>query len=272
MKIRAYLIILLASMTIKLDAQREIKEVRPSSDVSEIVIDCNWANIMVRNEGVEDIQLEGMAMVNKGENDDAFEYRWEQKGKTLYFKSEVKNMEDLPKYMTYKKNGQEYTRKLAPGEKAGWRNFKDHDDDGDVVEMTSGVLIEVDLVFYIPANLKLATDLTYGNISLENIDNPMHITNTYGHVVATFDQMGITADCSISSTYSFVDVSIPQSAQLNLSLHTNYGEIYSDLEFAFDEANSIDEMYKNRIAGVLNKGGKELKLESPYNNVYLRKS
>ena len=253
-------------------AQTEISQTKGLGDVKQMMIECQWANIIVRTSETDQIKLEGVAMINKGENDEAFTFDWEQRGNTLTFRSDIENMDDLPKYITYKKNGQEYTRKLEPGEKAGWRNYRDHDDDGDLVEMTSGVLIDIDLIFYVPPSLQLNASLTYGDVSLEKVNNAMKVESTYGHVIATFTESGLQADCSITSTYSFVDVSIPQASKANLSLQTNYGEIYSNVDFQYDRSKSIDEMYKNRIAGTLNEGGVELKLKSPYNNVYLRKS
>ena len=126
-------------------------------------------------------------------------------------------------------------------------------------------------MLFIPEQLFLRTDLTYGDLQLQNVANPMDAENTYGHIIATFDHGNLNADCTITSTYSFVDVSLPSNSKVDLSLQTNYGEIYSDLAFTYDNEKSVDEMFHNEIVGTLNDGGRELVLKSPYNNVYLRK-
>lgn len=252
-------------------AQRPISDQRPASGVEEIVIECQWANVIIKNGSNDQIKLEGTSLINKGENDDAFSFSWKQEGTRIHFSSDIENMDELPKFVSYKKGGQEYVRKLEKGEEVNWSDIRDKNGEGGVTEMSTGVLIEIDLVLYLPTEIFLKTEMTYGDLQLQNVVNAMDVENTYGHVIATFDKGTLNADCSISSTYSFVDVSLPPTLKADLSLQTNYGEIYSDLTFTYDNENSVDEMYHNEIVGVLNNGGKELTLKSPYNNVYLRK-
>ena len=117
MKHHIYLIALVFISINGAFGQKTISDTKSSSGIDEIVIECQWANVVIKNGGSDQIKLEGTSLINKGENDDAFLFSWNQKGGKMYFSSDIENMEDLPKYVTFKKDGQEVVRRLEKGEK-----------------------------------------------------------------------------------------------------------------------------------------------------------
>lgn len=263
-------ILLIVAIASDLAAQKAISEMYSGSTVADLYIECQWANVIVRNWDQSTIKVEGTAMINYGENDDVFVYQFRQNGDRLYFESDIENMDDLPRFVSYTKQGQEYHYRVEKGEEDHWKKItKDHEGEA-VSHMNIGVKVDVDLIFYVPASVGLQTDLTYGDLRIENCRNAMDVKNTYGHVVATFDSDILSRDCSLTSTYSFVDVTISPEMKADISLHTNYGEIYTDLDFSFDKGRSIQKMYHSKYVGALNNGGKELLLKATYNNIYVR--
>ena len=251
-------------------AQREIDETRSiANSIDRLKIDGEWGNITLKKSQDNQLRLEGTAMINKGENDDAFEYSWEVKNNTLYFQADIPNLESLPKYVSYEKNGQKFYERISDGGSFDWKDIDLEDKDG-YRQMNVGVLVDVDLVIYVPSSLFIDGSMGYGNMMLDGIGNDCTLKNTYGHILATFNRDNIPKQCTLKSTYSFVDVSLASDLQLDLSLETDYGEIYSDVNFVQDLDSSVDEMYHNKIVGTLNNGGNDLQLAATYNNIYLR--
>lgn len=120
--------------------------------------------------------------------------------------------------------------------------------------------------------LELKSD--YASVNLDNVTGPVVCNATYGGVKASFNKVNQEKPISIISTYSKVDVSLPEGTKADLHLESNYGNIYSDLDIAYDKKGVDDEsmwsMGKN-INGKVNGGGVEIYLKSPYSNIYLRK-
>jgi hypothetical protein len=120
--------------------------------------------------------------------------------------------------------------------------------------------------------LELKSD--YAGVTLDNVTGPVVCNATYGGVKANFNKVNQEKPISIISTYSKVDVSLPENTKANLSLESSYGNIYSDLDIAY-EKKGIDEESTwggKNIKGKVNGGGVDIYLKSPYSNIYLRKS
>ncbi len=238
--------------------------------VSQFSIECQWADVIIRNWDQSDIKVEGKVNINFGENDDSFIYEFEKKGEQMVFVSDIKNMDDLPRYLSYEIKGKKYHERLGEGSK-NWKDIKEELPEG-VDHISTGVDIVVELIFYLPPEISFETQLIYGDLNIENCSNEMDVNNTYGHVIADFSSGGLTNECKLISTYSFVDVALPPSADVSLSLQTNYGEVFSDLELSVDKSRSTDKVFENIIIGDLNNGGRGLMIKATYNNIYLRKS
>ena len=251
-----------------LNAQRIIDEVLSVSDVDEISLEAMWGDVEIRKSTAGQLRIEGKVSINRGENNDAFDLNIQKSGSVLSLTSDIKDMENLPRYTTIHKNGREYYFRIPPGEDFDWSEIPDSLRNGKQGWTSNGVLTDISLMILVPEGVKLQVESTYGDITLSEVTNDMNIKNTYGHIEATLPR--VPSNCTLESVYSFVDVSIPSSARSDLKLQTNYGEIYSNVDFTVDKGASKWAAFENRVVAALNGGGSTLDLTATYNNIYLR--
>lgn len=120
---------------------------------------------------------------------------------------------------------------------------------------------------------EIEIDARFGDILLEDVTGPALIHNVHGKIHAKFSKVNPKSPISITSVHGDVDVSLPAKTPANLDLKSSHGEIYTDMDIAFDNArDNMRQISGNRIAGKLNGGGVEIHLESTHNNIYLRKA
>lgn len=121
---------------------------------------------------------------------------------------------------------------------------------------------------------ELEIKVEYGDVALTNVTGPVILNATYGDVKVTFDQVNQSKPMSIIAAYNDVDVILPENTKANLKMQSDYGDIYTDFNLAYDKNNSEDELTKvskSVVHGTINGGGVEIYLKAPYNNIYLRK-
>lgn len=251
-----------------LSAQRTIDEVQSVSGVEEISMDVMWGDVEIKKSTDGQLHVKGKVSINRGENNDAFDLNVQKSGRVLSIKSNIKDMENLPRYTTIHKNGREYYFRIPPGEDFDWSVIPDSLETGKQGWTSNGVLTDISLTILVPEEVQLQVESTYGNLRLTEVTNDMEIKNTYGHIEAALPR--VPNNCTLESVYSFVDVSIPSSAKSDLKLQTNYGEIYSNVDFTVDKGASKWAAFENRVVAALNGGGPTLDLTATYNNIYLR--
>ncbi len=271
MKNISYLFILLGFATTRSMGQTNVTESLSLSGVETVEVDCEWADIILQPWSNNDVKVEGMVLINNGENDDAFQLDIRKKGKSILVKSDIKDMDKLPKYFQIMKGNQKYHFRLNDDDEPDWTEVQKVTGSGKPRWTNKSVLVDIKLTIYIPSNVSLDVESTYGDVQVLKCTNALNVLNTYGHVIATFPSSQFVSDCDLTSTYSFVDVGITPSANIDLSMHTSYGDIYSDVDFDYNKSECINESFDNKIVGALNAGGPHLKIKATYSNIYLRK-
>ncbi|MCU0352344.1 MAG: DUF4097 domain-containing protein [Cytophagales bacterium] len=113
----------------------------------------------------------------------------------------------------------------------------------------------------------------YAPVTLTNVTGPVVLNAVYGKVKVSFDKINQEKPTSIVATYNTLDVSLPPDTKANLRLESSYGNIYTDFDVKVPAADNedLEKISSQNISGVINGGGTEIHLESPYKNVYLRK-
>ncbi len=252
-------------------AQSQVLEVRSLSGINQITLDHQWADVVYKNWDRNEIKVEGTVSISEGESDDAFDLQMEVADGELTVTSDVNDVDKLPKFLTVRKGDEVFYFRLEDGEDPDWSTVKETIGE-DVIKSTSySTLIDITLVIHVPDRVPLEIECTYGDLTITNCGNAIWAKNTYGHVIASLPNRTLPADCKLTSTYSFVDVSVLQEATMDISLHTNYGEIFSNVDFTYDGAESFEKNFNSKIAGSLNGGGRHLSLKATYSNIYLRK-
>ena len=135
---------------------------------------------------------------------------------------------------------------------------------------------------------ELEIGAVYNTVSLENVTGPINAKTIYGSMTAKFSQ-AVKGPISLISVYKFVDVTIPSNLKANVSLSTQYGNVFAadgldikreavkpnkrggDEDDDEDMAGMTDWSRSSDIKGTLNGGGLDLIVKSSYGKIYLRK-
>ncbi len=265
-----FLLSLSLLLCLQIEAQTNINKSFQASGLTSLKGDFTWGDVSISNWNENRIEITGTVTINNGENDEAFRLETEQSGGVLSIKTYVKDMNDLPKMVTVIHDGEKYSFKKDDNYKKKLKELKEQLGVDNFNTYNNGVDLDIKLQIKLPANVKLDLESTYGDIDLDKCSNAMDILNTYGHINAVFDN-GSMKDAELVSTYSFVDVSVPANANLDVTMHTNYGNLFTDLDVNIDKTASKEKAFYNKVVGKVNSGGASLKMKATYNNIYLRK-
>lgn len=251
-------------------AQNNFNRTVDLKGIQKIEADFAWGDVLIRNYEGSEIQVLGNVSINLHENDAAFTMDFTRNEGVLRISSGIKDWKKLPHYVTFYQNGQKTYEKVGNPDEVNWDQIKSkYKEAGN--SYSFGPLIEIQLTIMIPEDLYLDIETEYGSLEVMDCKNPLALKAVYGHLVAEFTDRPVTKDCSLESTYSFVDISLPSSAKYDLTLQTNFGEIYSDLDFNIDKTKSTDEIFESKVIAAMNNGGASLEVMAKYNNIYLRK-
>lgn len=242
----------------------------PLSGINKIKAQFEWGDITVKNWNGNELKVIGMVSVNLGENDDAFALEFDRNGDVLEIHSTIKDWKSLPQYLTIFKGAEKSYIKVGSENNIDWPSIKDkHREAGQSYSV--GILVDIKLTILVPAVQELIMTTEYGSMEVLACKNPLNLKSIYGHLIATLDARQGKYPCNLESTYSFVDVSIPDDAEYELSLLTNHGQIFSNFDIDIDYNSSIDKIFESKVAGHINNGGAPLSIQATYDNVYLRK-
>lgn len=114
----------------------------------------------------------------------------------------------------------------------------------------------------------------YASVVLNNVTGPVVLNVTYGKVKAVFDKVNQEKPISMVATYGDMNVTLPADTKADLQLESSYGNIYTDFQVAIEKSTNDEDLEPIKakdVTGKINGGGVKIHLESPYQNVYLRK-
>lgn len=263
---KEFILLFFLCAALSLQAQTEINRSIPLGAAQGLEMDFNYAAVSVSTWDRQEIQISGSVLINNGENDEAFQIETEKQGDKLLVRTRIKDMDKLPKFTTVKKDGKTYYFRGKLSHKEIARELGE----GPYNMISHGIAQEIELKIKAPAGVRLAIQSTYGGLELDNCQSPLQVENTYGHIIAKFDQ-NLPADVQLHATYSFVDVSLPARTAADVDLNSSYGSIYTDHDLQIDKEKSKDKAFSSHIVGSLNRGGQKLSLKANYSNIYLRK-
>ena len=120
----------------------------------------------------------------------------------------------------------------------------------------------------VSSELEITTN--YHDVHLADVTGPMAVKTVYGSIEAKFDQVSQIGSVSLYSVYELVDVTIPSSSGMNVTLSAPSGNVYSNADVSITKQEH--ESHGSSIMGTLNGGGVEFSVKSAYENVYFRKA
>ena len=144
------------------------------------------------------------------------------------------------------------------------------------------VIVQAYIEVTVPADVIVTAETVYGAITGNNLISLPSATSTYGQIEVVFADNAKITGLDFSSEYASVDLTLPVGIAADLHLQTTYGSMYTDFDFpvsnlqnkAMADAGDGTYEYEDDIGkplrGRLNGGGKEIRLESTYQNIYVR--
>ena len=165
--------------------------------------------------------------------------------------------------------------------------------EGNMIKI-SGASRKADGEYYlkVPKNIKLKVDLNSwqggdfqasglanevevktqnGDLDLRNITGPLVAHSLSGDIEVDFSTISQSTPTSITSTSGDVDITLPSSTKGNFKLSTVSGEIYTDVEFDFEDDEKMTRWGGGMSAdATLNGGGVDITFKSISGDVYIR--
>ena len=223
----------------------------------DIKIKSDYPSIQIESSKSAQLQVESNVTLNGVPIDDVLEIEWDSKSQTLMLNANFKKVEKMSKEELDKLLEEADCDEIKSSWKKnskGWGNYS----------------YNTDVVVRIPSKVtELKVSTTYGSIDVNHSVESMKLFSTYGSV--DVQPEAVCLNCDLESTYGSVSLNTKKNANSDITLQSDYGDIFTDIDFDINKEKSENEMFHSVIVGKLNKGGQQkIHLRSDYSNVYLR--
>jgi hypothetical protein len=131
---------------------------------------------------------------------------------------------------------------------------------------------EVKLIIRVPEDMDVKLETLYGGATVTDVPRLQEIESTYGTVTVSYENTALAGPLTLYSNYGAVDLALPAGTDATLELETQYGELLTDFDIALDEGRSEQRQFYEHVVGSIGGGGAQVRCNSPYGKVYLRKS
>lgn len=235
-------IILITFVTGSLSAQTSVTKSFATTSGQKLLLQFDYPELIkVTTWDKNEVSITGKVSINGGENDDAFELTSSTSGNALTVEGRMKDLKHLPHRYTIGQ-GEE---KIIFKTKDDFEKYK-REHGGNFNYTSHGVDIDITLEVKVPRNMETKLEATYGFVEVRDFNGPLAVEATYGGV----------------------DVVVQPKTTGELLAETNYGEIYSNLDFKFSGEDFGD--FHTQVSAKPGSGPR-YSFESKYGNVYLRK-
>lgn len=199
----------------------------------------------------KEVKITGSVTINNGESNQAFELVATLSEGILTINEKTENYNSLPKRMMIQKGEAKYFFPTDNWNDPAVQKFLEDNGRNGGYSSTNGVIKEIKLYIKVPQSMSLNIQSDYGTIEIGEVKQSLTAVSKYGEV----------------------DISISETAKYNLSAAVKYGEIFTNLSIPFEPMTTADKKLAkwNDLYCKLNGGGPDIKLESKYSNVYIRK-
>ncbi|WP_223650334.1 DUF4097 family beta strand repeat-containing protein [Hymenobacter psoromatis] len=118
---------------------------------------------------------------------------------------------------------------------------------------------------------RVEATLLSGDIRLLNVSGPVVANTVSGDVKVQFSATP-TQPCAVVSVSGNVDVTLPPSAKVSLSMRSISGEIYTDFDLSLGGESGLRHVGGQTVEGRANGGGTTLSLRSVSGDIFVRKA
>lgn len=228
-------------------AQRQLNEQAPLSSTQQVRLRIEDAQLIrIATWNGNEVVVTGTVSINANENNEAYQLQFTRQDQELVLEAFIKNEDSLPQRITVHQDGQDYWLNARHRQDSVVQQFVQ--EKGGYDWMSQGVLKDIALQIKIPAQ------------------TPLHIESKFGTVEIT----QITGPLVVESKFGDIDVRVDPASAVSLLTGTQFGTVYTNLDWEFEQEGALTKIKGEQIAGTLNGGGTLLRLEAKFGNVYLR--
>lgn len=239
-----YLAITILFVSVGLSAQTKVEKTISVSSGQNISINFDFPELIkLSTWDKNEISIQGEVTINNGENDDAFELLTSTSGNTVLIENKIKDLKDLPQMITVIDG----SKKVMFKSKQEYKKYRN--ENGLSYDMVSwGVDMDIRLEIKIPKGMMTSITSVYGMVEVKDFNAPLTVDAKYG---------GVDASLAIATVGE-------------LTVETNYGQIYSNLDLKFEGGGLKEKDFYTYVTAKPGSGPR-YGFESKYGNVYLRK-
>ena len=211
-------------------------------------MDFTWPELIrIKSWDGNEIKLVAFVEINKGQNDDAFDFEINTTQQEVQIRSYIKDYENLPKKILVMYDSEEVFFNTDDPKSALVKEFKEQKGINGFEYMTYGVIKDITLEVYVPENKALDVYSKFGMIE---------ITGNHGNLI-------------IHSKFGGVDLST--SGSTTIKAGTRFGEKYTNLDQPVTTLVLGTRHGKWDWVQLEGKGSPGIELKSDFGNIYIRK-
>ena len=225
-------------------------DVKPGQAIN---LDFEYANLVnVRGWDQNKIKVSAKVLINMGKNDNSYLLESKSTNDEIRVTGFIKDKGELPQMITLRRDGQTYYFDGESWDSPELQKFyEEHGREGNEW-MSHGVAWEIEIDIMVPRNAKLLVTSKHALIDIEDFSGSVKAVSKHGGI----------------------DLSIPDNSTNSFNLLTQWGVIYTNLDFAYKKKSIGDNSSSwTSVESSLNGGnGSLINLESKYGNLYLRRA
>ena len=158
-------------------------------------------------------------------------------------------------YELSKNRSIDYSVKVPTGVKVRYTHSSPHGDDFYAKNVSS----------------ELEVKTLHSDVKLDDIKGPLTVSTVHGDLDLAFSSIDPKTPSSIVSIHGDINMSIPAAAKLTLSLKSDHGDIYTDLDIKVEKKGGLESLRSKQIDGTLNGGGTTMTVSTGHSDIFLRK-
>lgn len=244
---KTFFISILTVCVVNVFSQTKIEKTIPVANDKTLKMIFDYPEIVRLHTWEKDhILITGEVSINHGANDDSFEIDVQEHENEITIEALLRNEESIPRHIVIHRGGRDYYFKTQNSSDPEVQKFLNKGN-GEYSYMSAGIVRDIKLEIFVPEKKATWVAAKYGIVEVTDFNAPLRIDAKYGGV----------------------DVTVRPQAIGELYVRTKFGEIFSNLDFKFNEDHSLDGRWTT--VSVTPGKGPRYDLETKYGKVYLRK-
>ena len=194
-------VILLTNLSFAQTTFEKSVQVNPGQEVK---FEFTWPELVIfRTWDKGEIKIVAKVVINRGQNDDAFNIAVNQASDNIMIASIIEDYKNLPRKIIINKDGQEYFFDSDDRNSPEIRTFKKENEGSKYNYMQEGVIIDIVVEVWVPNNISIDVYSKFGLIEVVNFPGKLTAHSKFGGIdLATNGSIAIKAGTKFGEKYT----------------------------------------------------------------------